>query len=155
MNEPVRLRESTGADEDFLRDLFAATRPAPMNEPAFRALADLQFDARNRAYSERSADRPLIVKVGGQPAGVLWMWRSAGEYRIADLAVAPEFQRRNIARAALSWAIAEAERARAPLRLSVDRNNARAVRLYESAGFALTGSTDTDFVFELRPGARP
>lgn len=151
MRTDIQVRAATPGDESFLRELFARTRTFPMNGPEFRSLADVQFYARQISYTARCNQQPEIIEVNGVSVGSVWVWRSAGEMRIADIAVDPAFQGRGIGREVLTSLIEEAARMRVPLRLTVATGNERASRFYAGLGFVTIGAASTDLELELQP----
>lgn len=85
----------------------------------------------------------LLARIGGEVAGYLALaFRSTSlTARIYSLAVAPEHRRAGVAQAMLKAAQAlTAQRGGIGVHLEVRESNARAIALYENAGFRLQGT---------------
>lgn len=81
-----------------------------------------------------------LCRIDGDLAGYHCYWLIAGEMQILNLAIAPEFQRRGLARRLLNHAFARCR----PLALQrayleVRTSNAAAITLYRSCGFSEVG----------------
>jgi ribosomal-protein-alanine N-acetyltransferase len=76
----------------------------------------------------------------GRAVGFCSFWRVLDELHINNLAVVPEFRRRGVASALLTYVLTEGHRlgARRAM-LEVRRSNEAAQRLYERFGFAVQG----------------
>ncbi|MFL6207703.1 MAG: GNAT family N-acetyltransferase [Pyrinomonadaceae bacterium] len=153
----ITLRPVGPADEEFLFQLYASTRAdelAPLGwSPAQQAVfLRLQFDAQRRDYQARfpAAGHQLIL-VAARPAGRIWVARTEAEIRLVDLALLPAAQGGGVGTQLLRSLIDEATQTQRPLRLSVLKNNRRAMHLYERLGFAVVGDTDTYFQMEHQP----
>lgn len=153
----ITLRPVGPADEEFLFQLYASTRAdelAPLGWSPAQQTTFLrqQFDAQRRDYQARfpAAGHQLIL-VAERPAGRIWVARTDAEIRLVDLALLPAAQGSGVGTQLLRSLIDEATQAGRPLRLSVLRNNHRAVRLYERLGFAVIGDTPTYLKMEYQP----
>jgi ribosomal protein S18 acetylase RimI-like enzyme len=94
-------------------------------------------DAQQREFFDRRfrPERLQVVESGGEPVGVLSIGEEENALFLADVEIAPEWQRRGIGSAIVR---SLQERARAegrPLELQVLRVNERARALYERLGF--------------------
>ena len=97
--------------------------------------------AENRAEAEEErAHGPLcLIKVAGEVAGaVSYEHKEDGSVYINGLAIAPAFQGRQLGRRALEQVL-EAVQDAPRVWLVVHPENANAIKLYESLGFAQTG----------------
>jgi ribosomal protein S18 acetylase RimI-like enzyme len=156
-NPAITLRPVRPADEEFLFQLYASTRAdelAPLGwSPAQQtSFLRLQFDAQRRDYQARfpAAGHQLIL-VADRLAGRIWVARADAEIRLVDLALLPAAQGGGVGTRLLRSLIDEATQTSRPLRLSVLKNNHRAMRLYERLGFAVISDTDTYLQMEHRP----
>ena len=135
-------RPATDADDRFLRDLFAATRPEFDHLPADVASGLLahQYEIRAAQYAARFPDaRDTIIEIGGRPIGRLLVAESEppgerGVTVVVDIAIHPDAQGRGHGTAVLEALLAEADRRGDVVELSVARDNP-AIRLYERLGF--------------------
>ena len=104
-----------------------------------------------REWYESELERPdvcyvylikTVSSVGDQPtvAGFCAFWRVVDQIHINNLAIRPEVRARGLGRALLTRVLREAALMGAPdATLEVRRSNVPARRLYEGAGFALSG----------------
>lgn len=84
--------------------------------------------------------RSHLAVIDGTVIGYVIYWLLAREIDIHNLAVAPAYRRRGIARALLEAVIADARRERAArITLEVRKSNDAAQRLYHSLGFMAKG----------------
>jgi ribosomal protein S18 acetylase RimI-like enzyme len=80
--------------------------------------------------------------------------RSPRRFLVANVATEPDFRRQGIARALMEAAAKEARRHGAgEIRLQVERDNAAALALYSSLGYAALGALTTWRLLDLRPYA--
>ncbi len=82
-----------------------------------------------------------IVRIDGvRVAGFCAFWKIADQIHINNLAVRPELRGRGLGGTLLTHVLQEADAMAAPsATLEVRRSNAAAMRLYERAGFRVTG----------------
>jgi ribosomal-protein-alanine N-acetyltransferase len=104
-----------------------------------------------RAWYESELERPdvcfvYLIKVSSSPAearrvaGFCAFWRVVDQIHINNLAIRPEDRGRGLGRALLARVLDDAAGLGAPdATLEVRRSNVAARRLYEGAGFTLTG----------------
>lgn len=99
-----------------------------------------------RQWYENELKRPdvcfvYVVRTAGCPvAGFCAFWKVLDQIHINNLAIAPEFRRRGLARQLLARVLHEAALLGAPTAtLEVRRSNTAARELYEGAGFKLVG----------------
>jgi len=141
----LALRPVTPEDRPFLERVYASTRSeelamvpwTPLQKAAFLRF---QFDAQDSHYRLHYAGARFdVILAGGQPAGRLYVDRSASEIRLIDIALLPEHRGAGIGGALLAELIAEARRERKPLSIHVEHTNP-AQRLYRRLGFRHTGT---------------
>lgn len=112
----------------------------------------MQFAAQSREYSARFPDASfLVVLVGNQPIGRLYLQRGSDEYRVIDLSLLPDYRGGGIGRSIVQRIIDEARRTATPVRLHVAHDNPDARRLYEQLGFQQISQTDTHAFMEWAP----
>jgi ribosomal protein S18 acetylase RimI-like enzyme len=151
-----------GADDErvahmILRGMFGAGENLFSYQYATFAEADGEVAGLELSYPARmmkALEAPTLLRylVAAGPATALRMiWRSyplqsiteaaPGEYFLAHLGVLPQFEGRGLGRQLLEWA---EDRGRSAglgkITLTVDADNERAMRLYERAGFSVTGT---------------
>jgi GNAT superfamily N-acetyltransferase len=144
---PLRLRNAADSDAAFFRALYAATRddlrqlPLPPAQLEQLIAMQQQVHEDGRCHVFPAAD-VLILEYDGAPAGRLVVDASGPAWRLVELAVTPALRGRGLARALLQALQQRAGAQGASIGLSVARTNAAALRLYDSAGFTVTGSAD-------------
>jgi len=133
----IRLRAADEADQDFLFELLASTRPdlSLIEGPARAMLLRMQFEAQRSHYQQIFPQlEASVVLVGEQRAGRLYVARTLSEIRLLDISLMPGFRRRHIGSYLLSMLQDEARGLGLPLRLHVLQGNP-AQHLYERHGF--------------------
>jgi ribosomal protein S18 acetylase RimI-like enzyme len=139
MNEIWTLRPAAPDDAAFLASLFRSTRPELAMLP--EGLADMliaqQQQLQEMGYRHPFPDaRTLVIEAAGAPAGRLVLDEQRQHVRLVDIAVAPSFRRRGIARAVGGDEQGDAGVGGREVVLSVAHENAPALALYRSLGFA-------------------
>jgi ribosomal protein S18 acetylase RimI-like enzyme len=138
----VTLRPAEPLDEEFLYRVYASTRAeelavVPWDEAEKAVFLRAQFDAQDRWYHEHYARASFeVVLIAGEPAGRLYLHRSAEEIRIVEIALLPEYRGRGIGSWLLGAVLDEADAAGKRVTIHVERLNP-ALRLYERLGFAV------------------
>lgn len=154
----VSLRPVTPEDEDTLLKIYASTREDEMRQVTDwtaeqkETFLRWQLQMQRRDYEGRfpRADYQLIL-FDGEPAGRLWVARTAEQIRLLDIAILPEFQNRKIGTYLLRKLIEESEATRTPLRHMIYKLNTEARRFYERLGFRLKEDERMYLLMERRP----
>ena len=151
MLESVSLtyRNAVPEDEGFLFELYASTRIKELdawgwNNQQQEAFLKMQFQARQSSYKNQFPNSNYQI--------VLMHQLAVGEIRLADIALLPEYRDRGIGSFLIQSLLAEAARARKPLRLQVIQFN-RALRLYQRLGFSKVSDRGVYFSMEWLPPA--
>lgn len=133
----VTLRTATATDADFAFECEAKT----MREYALAAWGDWPQDQfRARAFENAAAGRTQIIELEGKPIGILRVERCEDCYRLKQIFILPEYQRRGIGTTIIRQLIKEASEKGVRIRLRVlNVNPAR--NLYGRLGFSLVEST--------------
>ncbi|WP_224240285.1 GNAT family N-acetyltransferase [Hyalangium gracile] len=162
MSHPLSLRPVTPADDAFLFELYASTRPdiAALGLPVAQRdmLLRMQWTAQRHGYQARfpSGDHQLVL-LGERPAGRLWVAREPVELRLVDITLLPAHRGSGVGTELLRMLQREASAASRPLRLSVARDSP-ARRLYTRLGFTpvagVEDGADPYLGLEWRPGPR-
>ncbi len=156
MNAQPELRPAGPADDEFLFEVFVASRDDEMalldwSDQQKREFLMMQHRAQASDYRDRFPGACLaVVEIGGEPVGRLWVERNAAEIRILDITIQGEHRGQGIGTALLRGLQHEAQRAGVPLRDSVYVGNARAEALYRRLGFVETADTGTYRAMEWR-----
>jgi ribosomal protein S18 acetylase RimI-like enzyme len=148
----VTRRFAEPADDDWLRELFAQSRPdlAMLPSDARATLLELQFRAQHQQYAASYPDaRHEILVVDGVDVGRLILDRGPHSIRVVDVIVMESCRGRGIASTVLREVIQDAEREQMSVRLAVWSNNLDARRLYERLGFVIVGDGDGDGYLDM------
>ncbi len=141
------VRAATQADYDFLYQL---------NESTMRAYVistcggwDDAFQAR---YFRDHFDPPKIrtIVIAGRDVGMVETEAGDGDVVLANIRIAPEYQRRGLGKAMIKEIVADAHRAGLSVRLRVLKvNSARG--LYERLSFSVSDEAPTAYVMRALP----
>jgi ribosomal protein S18 acetylase RimI-like enzyme len=137
----LSFRPAEPADDSFLRELYARTHGRelqllPMPAAQLTALLNMQFQAQRQFYqAQYPHSERLLILIDGDPVGHLWLAAGPDEWRILDIALLSEYRRHGTGTAVLNGVIEKARESEKPLRLSVQRANPDALRLYRQLGF--------------------
>ncbi len=162
MSHLLSLRPVSPADDAFLFELYASTRPDIASLGLAGAQRDMllrvQWMAQRHGYQSRYPHgEHQLVLVDGHPAGRLWVAREPEELRVVDVSLLPAHRGAGVGTELLRALQQEAAAAGKPLRLSVARDNP-AQRLYARLGFTPAAGTETGaepyLALEWRPGTR-
>lgn len=134
------LRAITDADLPLLLEIYASTRreelmQVPWDDAQKAAFLRMQFDAQHHHYQTHYAgDRFDLVLIEGAPVGRLYVGRWPSQICVIDISLLPAWRGRGLGRQLLEELIAEADEARKPVSVHVEKFNP-ARRLYERLGF--------------------
>lgn len=143
----VTLRPVTDADRDFLVQLYGSTREEELSqvtwpEGAREAFVLMQFEAQDADYRRNNPGARFdVVEVDGEPAGRLYVAPRAGDLRIVDISLAPEYRGLGVGTALLTDLQQEATATGCILSIHVERTN-RASELYARLGFHVAAEGD-------------
>lgn len=136
------LRDEVESDRDFVDELYTAIRwdelaAIPWPDAAKRAFlrdqSRLQADHYRRNYPGAAL---CVVECDGAAVGRFYLYASAGEYRLMDIALVPAWRGRGHGGRMLAALMAAARAERRQITLHVEPNNP-AQRLYARLGFEL------------------
>jgi ribosomal protein S18 acetylase RimI-like enzyme len=140
IEQHISFRPEQPDDEPFLCQLYASTRteemaltgwPEEQKEAFLRQQFQFQTIHYRRYYSTASFD---IILQDERPVGRIYVHRGAGDIRLMDIALLPEYRGAGIGSWILRNLLAEAGRSQKPVTLHVEPYNP-AVRLYQRLGF--------------------
>jgi len=143
----LSLRPVSPADDAFLFELYASTRPDIASLGLGGAQLDIllrgQWMAQRHGYLARYPHgEHQLVLVDGRPVGRLWVAREPAELRLVDISLLPAHRGAGVGTELLRALQQEATTTAKPLRLSVARDNP-ARRLYARLGFKPVAGTET------------
>ena len=159
MSHIPALRRVSPADDAFLFELYASTRPdiasLRLGDTQREVLLRGQWLAQRHGYLARYPHgEHQLVLLEGRPVGRLWVAREPGELRLVDISLLPAHRGAGVGTGLLRALQQEATVAGKPLRLSVARDNP-ARRLYARLGFTpVAGAAKSEELYlalEWRP----
>jgi ribosomal-protein-alanine N-acetyltransferase len=126
--KPVLFRPMTKDDLDEVMTIECSAYRYPWSSGFF--LQELQV----------ACARSILAELDGKICGYVLFWLLPGSIDVHNLAIAPEFRRRGIARMLMGQVVAAASAQSATrVTLEVRQSNEAAKRLYASLGFVQTG----------------
>lgn len=142
----LRLAESH--DDQFLRALFGSARPElallPLPPAQLEQLMGQQYEWQQKSYLGQFPDAEnWIIETQSGPVGKIMLHRSESHVHIIDFIIAPDWRRRGVGSTILVTLKNYVGLKARELRLSVDRQNIHAKRLYLQQGFAVSQISDT------------
>lgn len=142
------LRLARPDDGDFLFALFCSTRTEfallPLPKAQLEQLIRQQYEWQQKSYISQYPDAGnWIIETQSGPVGKIMLSQLASLVHIIDFIVAPDWRSRGIGSIILAALKQYVEIKAGVLRLSVDRQNAHAKRLYLRHGFVPGQLTDT------------
>lgn len=138
--ETIRFRPITDEDMEFLYRLYASTRLAEMavtgwSEGQVEAFLRMQFRLQHTQYMQNYPGASFdIVLIDGEPAGRLYVERTANSMRVIDIALLPVFRGRGAGGGILRGMVEEADAKGSLLNLHVEMNNP-ILPFYKGIGF--------------------
>jgi GNAT superfamily N-acetyltransferase len=156
--DAAQVRPARASDEAFLRRLYAGLRsaefaPLGLDPEAVDSLLAMQYAAQDRSYRQLhpAADFDLVL-VAGEPAGRIYVERTATSIQVIDIALTPEYRGRGIGTRLLQRLLAEGAGSQRPVTLNAVRGS-RALTLYRRLGFTVRDGDDVYLALERRPPA--
>ncbi len=140
------------ADEDFLNELYAATRAeemavVPWSDEQKRTFLNAQFEAQTLYYREQYPNASFdIVKVGGKPIGRFYRAELVDEIRIIDLYLLPEHFDRAIYIKLIETVLLQGDAANKPVQIYLESFSA-STEIFASMGFQLIGEHGIYFLW--------
>ncbi len=158
MVSDLELRPATEQDRDFLLRLYASTREEELSVVDWppeqkRAFLAMQFQAQDVHYREHYPGAELLVILrAGIEAGRFYVFRTAQEIRLMDIALLPEHRNFGIATELIGRLFAEGTATGRIVSVHVEQFNP-ALRLYERLGFERSAERGAYFLMVWRPAA--
>lgn len=144
----ITLRLASSTDEKLLFELFCSARPElsllPLPQAQLEQLLRRQYEWQQKGYASQypDADNWMIETPTGA-VGKITLLQSADLVHIIDFIIAPVWRSQGIGSAILGALKNHVANNSCVLRLSVDRQNTHAKRLYLREGFAVSQTSDT------------
>lgn len=142
------LRIARAEDRVFMEQLFRSTREYLylMNMPrqCVDILVTQQYQLQLASYQKQWPDATvLIIQLFAEEIGKIILNRNESAVHIVDVAFLPGWRGKGYGKTLLRAIQAVAAQQQVPVKLSVDRHNLLAKKLYLTLGFRVTGSSDT------------
>lgn len=160
MKPKPALRPAVPADQEFLFQLYAATRRQEIaafgwNAAQQDAFLRMQFKAQQQWYATAYADADhQIVMLDDQAVGRTLVQRKPEAATLVDIALLPDYRGRGLGESLLRDLLEACRAAQVPMRLQVLKTNP-AQRLYERLGFRSTGEDQMYLQMEWRGDDSP
>lgn len=146
----LRLRRAHPRDQAFLLQLFHSSRlhlsQIPMPAEFVAALVRQQYDLQRTSYGKQFPDYlNLLIFLNQEPIGNLKLYKNEADecLRLLDIALLPAHQGRGYGSTLLRELQNRVAQNDWAFRLSVDRQNRRAKKLYSELGFRLENTSAT------------
>ena len=141
MGAEVTLRRAAPEDLEFIRRAHRAAM-----RPHIERAWGLWDEEAQRKRFDASTDpaQHEIIERNGEPVGCQWVRPHADALELVRLYILPSAQGQGVGTQVVTDLCDRAERECLPVRLRVLRAN-QAKRLYQRAGFLVTGETETHF----------
>ncbi|MDD5698328.1 MAG: GNAT family N-acetyltransferase [Victivallaceae bacterium] len=138
----ITFRNITTKDLPFLKKVYFSTRleelqPTGWDGTQINDFLEMQFSFQHRAYTENYPGAELlIISLGHNDIGRLYLQKRQAEIRIIDIALLTEYRGRGIGSKIMTDILREADRKALPVTIHVERNNP-ALSLYARLGFEI------------------
>lgn len=150
------LRPADAEDEGVLFETFSSTWQHAVEAMPNPALAQhflrIQYIAQERRFATRYPElERLVVMVGGDAAGRLFLYRSTTSIYLVDLALLPPFRGRGIATTITRELMDEAVAQHLSVTVRIERTNSVAHERCRRAGFRPVSADHVDVYLEWTP----
>ena len=157
--ENVTLRPMTETEFPAFKEQFLADWASDISRVDDISLTEARKEAERRTETDFRAGLQgldakghhlLVIEANGTPVGNIWFSIQTESAFLDDITVAPQCRGRGYGGRALKLMEQELQRRGVSrVRLSVDANNPRAIKLYKRYGYAITGYRMAKHVCEL------
>lgn len=152
----LSLRAERPQDQSFMERLFRCSRPhlelPEMPASFIDALINQQYTLQQNHYRAQWPNACYwVILLSDKAIGRVVVNKDASLLLIVDLVLMPEHRNKRFGTTVLQAVQLMAQKRRNPIRLSVDRQNHRAKKLYLSLGFKLTDTSETHNIMMYAP----
>lgn len=153
----LAVRPAMPQDEIFLYDLYVAIRGpdfarAPITGEQREHLLRMQFRAQLSSYTQQFPNSCYhVVLLDSKPVGKLWFAPLADGFQLVDIAVHPKVQSKGLGTVLVRQLQQEAQKAKLPIRSTVDRFNPGSLRFHKRLGFQVVREDQLQYYMEWRP----
>lgn len=150
------LRKADQNDDEFMEKLFSSTREYlyQMNVPAqyVDAIVKQQYQLQKNSYEQQWPEAStFIIRWCGQAIGKITINEEKDLLHLIDCAFVPEKRGKGYGTIILRTAQSVAKAHQLSLKLSVERHNLRAKKLYQSVGFGVVAETASHEIMTWKP----
>lgn len=152
------LRVAEASDDAFMEELFGSAHDYlfTMNVPEqyIAAIVKQQYQLQKSSYQSQWPDAStFIIRWCGQPIGKIIIHEEQGLLHFIDCAFVPEKRGKGYGTIILRTAQTVAKKHQLILKLSVERHNLRAKKLYLAVGFETIDETASHEIMTWKPPA--
>ena len=153
----LAVRPALPQDEIFLYDLYVAIRGplfelAPISAAQRQDLLRMQFRAQISSYAQQFPTSCYhVVLLDSRPVGRLWVAPADQAFLLVDIAIHPNVQSKGLGTVLVQRIQEEAQKAKLPIRSTVDRFNPGSLRFHRRLGFQILRQDELQFYMEWRP----
>ena len=153
----LQLRQATQADVAFLADVVITATVAQNRFPP-----DVDVETFRAGYEAWTRETVLggipgctlsVIEWAGTPIGRFRVVRTPEQLTLSGIQLLPPYQGRGLGTSLIEGLKAEAEQMQLPLRISVEKDNPHAQRLYERLGCRQIGEDEQEYHLEYRPAS--
>jgi ribosomal protein S18 acetylase RimI-like enzyme len=148
LSDGLELRPAQEKDQAFMGELFRSTREflylMPIPRQQIDILVNQQYRLQQDAYAGRFPNAyTLIIQLSGKAVGKIILDEGETAWHIIDITLIPGVRGKGHGTSILHAIQARAQKHQMPVKLSVDRQNPLAKKLYLRLGFQVEGMSDT------------
>ena len=151
----IYLRPATLADIAFLADVVITTTIQqgrfPQDVDVAKYRADYEEWTRETILGSIPDCTLSVIEFDGRPIGRLRVLRAPASITLAGIQLLPAYQNQRIGTTLIEQLKRESELMQVPLRISVEKDNPDAERLYERLGCCIIGQDTQEYHLEYRP----
>ena len=153
----LAVRPALPQDEIFLYELYVAIRGplfalAPITAVQRQHLLQMQFRAQTSSYTQQFPNSCYhVVLLDSKPVGRLWVAPGDNAYILVDIGIHPSVQSKGLGTVLVQRLQQEAQKAKLPIRSTVDRFNPGSLKFHKRLGFQVVREDLLNYYMEWRP----
>jgi GNAT superfamily N-acetyltransferase len=153
----LAVRPALVQDEIFLYELYVAIRGpmfalAPITGAQREHLLRMQFQAQISSYTQQFPNSCYhLVLLDSKPVGRLWVAPGDRAFLLVDIAIHPSVQSKGLGTVLVQRLQQEAQRAKLPIKSTVDRFNPGSLKFHKRLGFQVVREDMMNYFMEWHP----
>jgi GNAT superfamily N-acetyltransferase len=153
----LAVRPALPQDEIFLYELYVAIRGplfalAPITGAQREQLLRMQFQAQISSYGQQFPNSCYhVVLLDSKPVGRLWVAPGDRAFLLVDIGIHPSAQSKGLGTVLVQRIQQEAQRAKLPIRSTVDRFNPGSLKFHQRLGFQVVREDQMQYYMEWHP----